>query len=775
MSKDSNAPCVTFFHILLRVFVTCFLRTLLHLFYKIRMEGLENLPKDGPYVLASNHVSYLDGILMGVWIPYKKIPRIIFWSAFGKPFFLHALSIAYRGIPIEPGKQALRAIRTASKALDAGEAVGIFPEGGISRHEVLMPFKPGLEHMLRGRDNIPVIPMHLGGIWGSIFSFKNRKFIWKWPERFAWRTLWTLHFRRSITISFGKPIYDFAHQDARALPDAVAALQQKYIQEHLMKVGPESDNFHNGLIPVQCMLYQWKKRCAGRTVIADLSMELTGRKALIGALIFRRKLQKLLGKDEKIVGILIPPCVPCVLANAALALGRRAAVNLNYTVSNDIMNHCIQKVGMRHILTSKKVMNDRNFSKFTPSCDLIFLEDIKASVTLWDKIVSVLQAAVLPLWLVRLQLGVNRIQPEDMMTVVFTSGSTGVPKGVILSQKNIAGNIHSFCDFLQVTRDDSAMAVLPFFHSFGYTCLLWSVMAHGFRGYYHTSPLDCSLIAKMCRKYRPSILVGTPTFLRMYARRLEHEDLESVKIVVSGAERCPSALMDEYEKRFGVRPVQGYGVTEASPVVGVNIPEDRRVTDWVPRQKDDSIGFPLYGTSVQVRNLETGAPCKANEVGMLWISGINIMQGYFDEPEKTAEALQDGWYCTGDLVYQDAENFIFIAGRLSRFAKIGGEMVPHEGLEEALNKILGNSAEGEPKLCVTSIPDEKKGEKLIVLYTELGMEPAELNAKLLEKYPPLWVPAPDAYIPIESIPVLGTGKLDLHAVHAMALERASRS
>ncbi len=772
MVKDSKEERVTRLHVLLRIVVTFTLRTILRFLYKIKMEGLENLPKQGPYVLASNHISYLDGILMGIWVPNKRVPRIIFWSAFGKPRGMHALSIAFRGIPIEPGKQALRAIRTASKALDEGEVVGIFPEGGISRHEVLMPFKPGIEHMLRGRAGIPVVPMHLGGLWGSIFSFKNHKFIWKIPQRFSWRTLVTLHFRRSVTISFGKPIYDFEHQDVRALPDAVAALQQRYIQEHLMKVGPESDNFNASMIPVNGMLYQWKKKCARRVVIADSTMELTGRKALLGTLIFRRRLHKIFGKDEKNVGILIPPCAPCVLANAALALDRRVAVNLNYTVSNDIMNHCIQKVGIRRILTSKKVMKDKNFAKFTPSCELVYLEDIKSSVTLWDKIVAVLQAAVLPLWFVRLQLGVQHIKPQDTMTIVFTSGSTGVPKGVVLSCENIGGNIHSFCDFLQVTHDDSAMAVLPFFHSFGYTCLLWSVLSFGFRGIYHTSPLDCGIIAKLCRKYAPRILVGTPTFLRMYARRMEHDDLASVKIVVSGAERCPSALMDEYEKRFDVRPVQGYGVTEASPVVGVNIPEDRRVIDWVPHQKDASIGYTLYGTSVQIRNLTTGALCKANEVGMLWISGINIMQGYYDEPEKTAEVLQDGWYCTGDLVYQDAENFIFIAGRLSRFAKIGGEMVPHEGLEDALNKILGNSAESEPKLCVTSIPDEKKGEKIIVLYTELGLAPSELNAKLLEsKYPPLWVPNVDAYVKIDTIPLLGTGKLDLHAIHDLALAR----
>ncbi|MDO4628832.1 MAG: MFS transporter [Planctomycetia bacterium] len=747
-------------------------------FYRVEIEGAENLPKEGPYVLASNHVSYLDGMLMYFMLPFgrKRKPRIIFWSAFGKPPILHQLSIAYRGIPIEPGKQSVRAIREASRALEDGEIVGIFPEGGITRHGTLMPFKPGIEHMLRGRENVLVVPMYIGGLWGSIFSFKGGKFIWKWPQRCSLRRLLRLKFRRRITISIGKPIQDFRNQDVRALPDAIQELQRKYFTEHEEKTGWNSDNFNPDMIPVRQMLYKLKSRKnAKKLIIADMTLELTRRKTLIGSLVFRRKLHQILERDEQNVGVLIPPCVPCVLTSAALGLDRRTAVNLNYTVSNEIMNHCIRKVGMRHVVTSKKVMADKNFAKFTPDCEMIYLEDIKASVTLWDKVCAVVQAVLLPTWILEHLLGLHRISPESAMTIVFTSGSTGVPKGVVLSHKNVGGNIQSFCEILQLGEEtDSALGILPFFHSFGYTCLLWTVLTRGIRGYYHTSPLDCGVVAKLCRKYAPTLVVGTPTFLRMYARRLDREDLSSVQIVVSGAERCPAALMEEYEKRFGIRPVQGYGVTEAAPVISVNLPKTRLVTDWAPKQKDASIGLPLAGVSVQVRNLDTGEPCKANEVGMLWVSGINVMGGYYEEPEKTAEVLQDGWYCTGDLVYLDEENFLFIAGRLSRFAKIGGEMVPHEGLEEALNKILGNNAENEPKLCVTSVPDEKKGEKIIVLYTELSLTPEELNARLLEQnYPPLWVPNVDAYFQIPEIPLLGTGKLDLHAIHDMALEKVA--
>lgn len=760
------------FFVFLKQSVAVLFHLFYRLFYRIRIEGAENLPKDGPFVLASNHVSYLDGMLMYFMLPFREKPHILVWATFTQPALLHKLAELNGVIPILPGKMAVRAIREASKVLDEGHPIGIFPEGGITRHGTLMPFKPGIAHMLRGRDHIPVVPMYIGGLWGSIFSHKDRKFLWKWPERFTWRKLLTLHFRRDVTVYIGKPITDFCHQDVRALPDAVQALQHRWYTEHWMTNGSRTDQFGRDRIPVRQMLRLWKKNLPNRVACADLSMEITRRKMLIGSLIFRRRLHKLLGKDDQNVGVLIPPCIPCALTNAALTLDRRAAVNLNYTVSNEILNHCIHKVNIKHVVTSKKVMADKNFAKFQPECDLIYLEDVKASVTLWDKICAITQALILPVWLVDRQLGLHKIKPSDPLTIIFTSGSTGIPKGVVLSHQNVAGNIYAFMDILQVNAlRDSTLGILPFFHSFGYTCVLWGMLSMGYQSWFHTSPFDFGIVAKICRKYPPTILVGTPTFLRFYARKLKREDLECVKIVVSGAERCTSALMDEYEAKFGVRPVQGYGVTEASPVVGVNIPVDRLVEDWIPKQKDASIGLPLFGTSVQVRNIETGEPCKANEVGMLWISGINIMSGYYNDPEKTAEVLQDGWYCTGDLVYQDEENFIFIAGRLSRFAKLGGEMVPHEGVEEALNKILGFASEGEPQIAVTSVPDEKKGEKLIVLHTGLNLEPSEIGAKIMElNYPALWVPNADAYFQVESIPLLGTGKLDLYAIHEMALK-----
>ena len=527
-------------------------------------------------------------------------------------------------------------------------------------------------------------------------------------------------------------------------------------------------------IPVRSMVRHWKTDCAKRVVIADLlTGELKGSDALLRALVLRRLLRKVLSPDEENVGILIPPCVPSVLVNAALTLDKRVTVNLNYTVSPDVMNKCIAKVKIRHLITSRKVMEKFDYK---PNCEVVYLEDLKDRVTLADKLISFLQAKILPVSMVNRQLGLNSIQMDDVMGILFTSGSTGMPRAVMLTHRNIGSNIKCYSNFFGFFKDDSMLGALPFFHSFGFTGPLWTVLTRGMSGYYHVSPLDIRPIQRLCRKYKPTLFLGTPTFLRLYARRMEREDLASVNLVVSGGERCPVALMDEYEQKFGIRPIQGMGITETSPVIAANIPESRHSRGWEPMPKDEAVGFPMPGIKVKVLDLETGEPCPIGATGMLWVTGENIMKGYYDDPEKTAEVIKDGWYCTGDIVRQDEDGFIFIEGRLSRFAKIGGEMVPHEGLEDKINEILGFKSDEEIKLCVTSVSDEKKGERLVVLYTELPLSPAEICAKMKEqKIPNLWIPGTDSFFQIPQIPLLGSGKLDLFGLKQIAMECVSRS
>lgn len=490
----------------------------------------------------------------------------------------------------------------------------------------------------------------------------------------------------------------------------------------------------------------------------------------MGALVFRHFLKRaVLDPDERFVGVLLPPTVITSIVNGALTLDKRVAVNLNYTVSSEVMNKCIDTAGIRHILTSRKVLDKLNLSNL--NAELIILEDVVKKMTIWDKIKGAVEA-YLPCWTVDWLLGLNDISPDDLLTVIFTSGSTGVPKGVMLSHDNISANIDMYMNLERIGWPDIFLGILPTFHAFGYICNIWTMLATEVRGVYHFSPLEPKLIGKLCKKYGCTVMVGTPTFYRMYIRKCDSEDFATMQIPVSGAERLPVEVADAFEKKFGARPLEGYGCTECSPVVAANILERRRVHPMEVLRKDGSIGLPVPGVAVEIRDLDSGEVLGANQVGMMWVRGRNVMQGYMNQPEKTAEVLVDGWYCTGDLAKIDEDGFIFITGRLSRFSKIGGEMVPHEGIENAISEIIG--CDPDEPICVTasSIPDEKKGEKIIILYSDLkGKTPEDILAAMREKgLPPIWIPSNDAFRKVEQIPILGTGKLDIQGAKRMAQE-----
>ncbi|HEY1785177.1 MAG TPA: AMP-binding protein, partial [Pirellulales bacterium] len=311
---------------------------------------------------------------------------------------------------------------------------------------------------------------------------------------------------------------------------------------------------------------------------------------------------------------------------------------------------------------------------------------------------------------------------------------------------------------------------LPMFHCFGYTVTLWSVLALDIKAAYHYSPLEAQQIGKLCQKHRVTIMLSTPTFLRSYLKRIAPEQFEALDVVVAGAEKLPSDLAGAFEQKFGVRPVEGYGATELSPLVSVNVPPSR-ARQAGQGLKEGSVGRPVPEVTVKVLDPESGTEMPVDQPGMLWVKGPNVMKGYLDQPQLTAEVIRDGWYKTGDLAKVDAEGFITITGRQSRFSKIGGEMVPHGRVEEILQEWLGGE-EQHLAVAVTAVPDERKGERLLVLHTKSEKTPEEMVRRLTEAgLPNLWIPSADSFFEVEAIPILGTGKLDLQAVKRVASER----
>ena len=512
-------------------------------------------------------------------------------------------------------------------------------------------------------------------------------------------------------------------------------------------------------------------------------MSLTGGKLLAGVLAMRRVFARQPFAGAKNVGVLLPPTVAASVANAALLVRGQVAVNLNYTLSPEDMNFCVRKAGLTHVLTSRKFLEKKPYEV---DAEFVFLEDLKEQVTGLDKAAAALGAFVTPAAVLCRQLGLHKRSSEEVATIVFTSGSTGQPKGVCLSYGNVASQMLAIDQLFHLTPDDCVLGVLPLFHSYGYSDAFWMPLCSPPAVVFHTNPLDAKTVGSLCEEHGVTIMFATPTFLRSYMRRCTPEQLKRLDLVVVGAEKSPPELFEQFREKFGVTPTEGYGATELSPFTAVNVPDHRSVGIHQQGTKPGSVGRVMPGSTAKTVDPDTGAETPVGEEGLLLIKGPNVMLGYLDEPEKTAEVVKDGWYDTGDLAVIDADGFITITGRRSRFSKIGGEMVPHIRVEQALERsvvrLLGDAApadldtaaEVDQAVAVTSVPDERKGERLVVLHRPLPVTPDQILGGLNgEGLPNLWLPSTESFYEVPEIPMLGSGKLDLKRLKELAAELAA--
>lgn len=521
---------------------------------------------------------------------------------------------------------------------------------------------------------------------------------------------------------------------------------------------------------VETFIAQCKRRKRLAKVADSTGAKLTGGQLLARTLVLRRLLRRhVLKPDERFVAILLPPSVGGVVANMAVAIDRRVSVNLNYTATSQVLNECLRQAGARHVLTSRRFMEKMEFQL---DAELVYLEDFRERVRWADKLAAALESYALPGGALCRRLQLGEASRDEVLTVIFTSGSTGEPKGVMLTHGNVAHNVAAIEEAVRLKSSDVLVGVLPFFHSFGYTVTLWAVMGIDVGGIYHFNPLDAKQVGKLCRDHGGTVLLATPTFLRTYIRRCEQADFQSLEIVVTGAEKLPRDVADAFESKFGVRPMEGYGTTELSPLVSVNIPPNRSSGDGQLERREGTVGRPVRDVSAKIVSLETGQDLPPGEPGMLYIAGPNVMKGYLGRDDLTAQVVKDGWYMTGDVAVIDEDGFIRITGRESRFSKIGGEMVPHIQIEETLAQVVGLAEDGCPRVAVTAVPDARKGERLVVIHTPLDRTPEDLNRALATAgLPNLYIPSPDSYLETERLPILGSGKLDLRTIRNMALER----
>jgi acyl-[acyl-carrier-protein]-phospholipid O-acyltransferase/long-chain-fatty-acid--[acyl-carrier-protein] ligase len=605
-------------------------------------------------------------------------------------------------------------------------------------------FNRGLEHIMRDLSE-PIIPVYLDRTWHSIWSFEGGKYFFKRPRQL----------RHPVTVMFGSPMLSSTKVfDVRQKVVELGAQAFRYRLEEKMTLGE--------------LFFDEVMRRPFAPCIADSTGKNLNRwQTFVVAHALSRQLAKLT-RGQEFVGIFLPTSVASAVTNIAVAILHKPVVNLNYSSGREALRCAVEQTGMKVCVTSRAFLEKL---QTTPPCEGVFIEE------LWDKISFVQRCKamacvfLMPAFLAhRYVFGSWKYRSvDDLVTVVFTSGSTGQPKGVMLSHANIIANLEGFHQGFKVRSSDVLMGILPFFHSFGFAAVLWLPLASSMRAVYHPSPLDAKVVGDMVRNHRATLMMATPTFLSAYIKRCEPGDFKTIRYTIIGAEKLKAVIADACMEKFGFMPLEGYGCTELSPIVSLNFPDDRSSGTLQKAHKPGTIGNPLPGVAVRIVDPETYRVLGPYEEGLLVVKGQNVMRGYFKESEKTKEAFVDGWYKTGDIAFLDDDGFVTITDRINRFSKIAGEMVPHIRIEEAIHKAVQAT---EPMCLVAAVPDDRKGEKLVVLTLKDVDISSVREALKAEGLPNLWIPESEMFFRIDAIPVLGSGKLDLGTVKRLARELA---
>ena len=476
--------------------------------------------------------------------------------------------------------------------------------------------------------------------------------------------------------------------------------------------------------------------------------------------------------ERRRVGIIFPPGIGGYLANLAVVLAGRVPVNLNFTLGQSSSEACLRRAEIDCVLTTARVQEKIVSFPWAEVKVVDLLVVIRTLPKL--KFLALLSSLyVLPALVVARVMGVpNKVEFEEA-GLLFTSGSSGEPKGVVLSHRNILANCAQIDASGLLSRGQKMVANLPIFHSFGFTVTLWYPLLRGIPVVTVPSPLDIKKTAEAIAAEQATVLVGTPTFLKPYLKRVDPGQLKSLRYVAAGAEKTPPGFAAEWKTVFGSTYLEGYGLTETSPVVSLNITSVPSGVGYLDGCGDGirsgSVGRLLPGLCAQVLHPETREPLALDATGLIALKGPNIFEGYLNDPERTAEVKVGDWFLTGDLGRFDADGFLYIEGRLSRFSKIGGEMVPHGPIEAALIAIYNFGDSEQPMLAIAGRPDAAKGEVLVLL-TVLDLELVDVRACLAEAgFSNLWMPK--EIMQVAEIPVLATGKLDLKAIQQLAINQ----
>ena len=686
---------------------------LLRLCFRIEVTGVEHLREAGDRVLVIvNHFSYLDPLILAAYTPDVPAFAINVYQA-DKWYFrwLDRLAPLYRLDPLKPlsMKRLIQDLRGPSPI-----CVAIFPEGRISTTGGLMKIYDGTGRILE-KTGATLVAAHIDGTQYSRCSRMGGKLRRRWFPK--------------VTLAFMPPV---AFEKDKPVPAGAIRL---IMEEAAFKASGYRDTFLNALLKGASL------HGMSHVIAADTSrLDMNYRQLFTRAFILAGKLRQPLS-GQKDVGMLLPNALGAMVTFTSLHMLGKIPCMLNYSAGKSAIAHTCRISALGTILTSRafveKAKLEEIIEHLAKEYQILYLEDIRPTVTLADKLAG-LYRACLP----RRHLGavLAAAKPDDAAVVIYTSGSEGTPKGVALSHANILANIAQVFAILDITPADKLFNAMPVFHSFGLTVGLLLPMARGIRTFLYPSPLHFRVIPDLIYDTDSTVMLGTDTFYRGYAHYAHPYDFAQVRLAVAGAEKLKEATRRLYSDRFRLNILEGYGITETSPVLAVNTPMESKI---------GSVGKPLPCVECRLEKIEG-----LEHGGRLWVKGPNVMLGYLKADRPGVIQPQGEWYDTGDIVDIDEDGFITILGRAKRFAKIAGEMVSLSIVEE-----LAGALFPEATHAAIAIPDERKGEQ-IALFTEspeLTKEQLLRHAKLsgvnelsLAKH----------VIPREAIPRLGGGKVD---------------
>src|SRR6266480_3343232 len=597
-------------------------RLLVRCFYRVSALGLDNLPGGG-FLLVPNHITWVDALVLQFACP-RQIRYVIDQAYYHRPI-LHPILRVIGCIPINI-RHSHAAVRAAAGKIAAGEIACVFPEGELERRGTLLRLQRGYEVIAR-HAKAQVVPVWLDQLWGSIFSFQGGRFFTKFPKRIPY----------PVTIAFGKPLKPEAADIAT-------------VREELLKLGEFCFSRRPSLdrhLAEGCVRGLKRRPFATAVVDGTDHTQLSRGKLLGAAAAFSRFLRKEFPDGR--IAIVLPASKASVVANLAVMLANKVPVDLNFTIGRAANESCCKRAELRVAISATPFIE--RVKDFPWPERVLKLDDLlphmKRQIILWWILSTILPARLL----LRL-LNIPEKVGHAEAVLLFTSGTTGEPKAAVMSHRNVMGNVSQFRELLDAKKTDAILASLPFFHTFGSTVTLWYPLIEGVRIVTYPNPLDPARCTALIDRYKLTFLLATPSFLRLYLRKAEPEQLRTLRLIIVGAEKLPLDLASHFEGRFQKKVFEGYGLTETAPVVSVNLPdpEPKKTGEQVqPSSRLGSVGRLAPGMAAEIREPETGRKLSLHETGMLWLRGVNIFEGYLDDPKRTAEILHDGWLKTGDI------------------------------------------------------------------------------------------------------------------------------